>query len=313
MQFTYPHHLRCHPLDKGEVTNLTKAGIICCDRIMTVSANYAEEIKTAEGGFLLDGLVRSKAFYLSGVQNGIDYSWNPAKDLAIPSLYSGKDVRGKAVCKRAIQEKLGLAVAPDKPLLVFIGRLTWQKGVDIIVNVLDWLMTDAANGVNGNCQVVMMGNGDECYAALLRQYEQKYPQRVCGYVGFKPDLERLLMAGGDFLLMPSRYEPCGIPQMIALTYGTVPIVHATGGLKDSVADVSEAADADKANGYWVYPLNEPKMKEVLYSALDTFHNHKERHAALQRNGMACDFTWPRAVDAYEQYFDYTLDDPPLYS
>ena len=143
------------------------------------------------------------------------------------------------------------------------------------------------------------------------RYEHKYPKSVCGYVGFKPDLERLLMAGGDFLLMPSRYEPCGIPQMIALTYGTVPIVHATGGLKDSVADV--AATSDKANGYWVYPLNEAKMKEVLYAALDTYHNRKELHAMLQRNGMGCDFTWPRAVDAYERYFDYTLNDPPLYS
>ena len=155
--FIYPHHLRCHELDKGEVINLTKSGVVCCDRVMTVSKNYAMEMQTNEGGFNLQDLIKGKSFYMTGVQNGIDDGWDPSTDEQIAAPYSFADLSGKAKCKAALQKRLGLEVRDDVAVLGFIGRLTWQKGVDIITSVLDWLLTPAGNDVNGNVQVIMMG------------------------------------------------------------------------------------------------------------------------------------------------------------
>jgi starch synthase len=273
-----------------------------------VSKNYSLEIQTGEGGFMLDDLVRSKAFFLDGIQNGIDDNWNPQKDMAIASTYSRKNISGKAACKKALQESLGLNVDPNVAVFAFIGRLTWQKGVDILTQCIDWFMSDAGNSVTGKCQVIMMGNGDTCYGDSMREAENRYKGRVCGYCGFSPDVERQIMAGADFLIMPSRYEPCGIPQMIALTYGTLPIVHATGGLKDSVVDISE----ENSNGYHIYPLTVDKTKEVLYKALETYLHKKDEFRAMQQRAMECDFYWPQAIDRYEQNFDYAFNDPPLY-
>ena len=141
--------------------------------------------------------------------------------------------------------------------------------------------------------------------------ESRFKGKVCGYVGFDPLVERHMMAGCDFLLMPSRYEPCGIPQMIAMTYGTVPIVHATGGLKDSVTDYADAP-LEEANGHWIYPLSGCKMKEVLYRALDLYFNEPQKHEMLQKNAMVKNFYWPHAIDEYEKAFDWTLADAALY-
>mmetsp|Transcript_28141 Transcript_28141/g.51211 ORF Transcript_28141/g.51211 Transcript_28141/m.51211 type:complete len:163 (-) Transcript_28141:56-544(-) len=159
-----------------------------------------------------------------------------------------------------------------------------------------------------------MGNGDSGLSDWLRTTEHRYKGRVCGYAGFDPKVERMMMAGCDFLIMPSRYEPCGIPQMVALTYGTLPIVHATGGLKDSVRDArsSDAAEREAANGYHIFPLTPDKTKEVFYSAMDNFFNHPDEHYRLVVNAMECDFYWPKAIEEYEKHFDYTLWDPPLY-
>jgi len=313
--FVFPEHMRTWEYDRGEVINLTKGGLITSDRVLTVSRNYALEIQTVEGGFLLDEVARSKGIYLCGIQNGIEDTWDPRTDLAIDANFSIEDISGKAICKRQLQTDLGLQVDDTVALLGFVGRLTWQKGVDILKHgVVDWLMKDEGNGVTGKVQVILMGHGDTHLSDWLRHLEHTYRHRVCGYAGFDAKVERRMMAGCDFLLMPSRYEPCGIPQMLALTYGTVPIVHATGGLKDSVKDVSSCDPSvrDVGNGYHVFPLTSDKMKESLWVALERFQKRREEHLRIMKNGMACDFYWPQVIEEYEKHFDYTMADPPFF-
>mmetsp|Transcript_36850 Transcript_36850/g.84942 ORF Transcript_36850/g.84942 Transcript_36850/m.84942 type:complete len:606 (+) Transcript_36850:33-1850(+) len=315
LYFVYPEHMRAWELDKGECINLTKGAIINCDRVLTVSSNYASEICTGEGGFLLDGCCREKGLFLAGIQNGIEDTWDPYSDPKIAANYSANDLDGKKECKRALQLSLGLHQDPNVAVIGFVGRLTWQKGVDILAQgVVEWLMQDTGNGVTGRAQIILMGNGDGDLSDWLRDTENRYKGRVCGYAGFDPKVERTMMAGCDFLIMPSRYEPCGIPQMVALTYGTLPIVHATGGLKDSVRDARSENPAEKevANGYYIFPLTPDKTKEVFYAAMDAYFNHPEEHTRLVVNAMRCDFYWPRAIEEYEKHFDYTLWDPPLY-
>lgn len=312
--FTYPEHMRTHALDKGHCINLTKGALITCDRVLTVSANYASEICTNEGGFLMQDVCRGKGVYLGGIQNGIEDTWDPTSDPKIAANFSAEDLSGKAACKKCLQQTLGLHEDEDVALVGFVGRLTTQKGVDILQDgVVDWMLRDEGNGVTGRVQVILMGNGDKHLSDWLKTIEDQNKGRVCGYAGFDPKVERLMMAGCDFLLMPSRYEPCGIPQMVALAYGTLPVVHATGGLKDSVKDArsTEPAVASVANGYYVLPLTSSKMKEVMWVALETYHKNRPEHTRLMKNGMDCNFYWPAAVQKYEQHIDYTLGDPPL--
>ncbi|CAE8596915.1 unnamed protein product [Polarella glacialis] len=236
----FPEHMRAWELDKGECINLTKGALITCDRVLTVSKNYAYEITTPEGGFLLQDVCRGKGIYLAGIQNGIEDTWDPSSDKLIAANFDATDLAGKEKCKTFLQEKLGLNQDPSVALIGFVGRLTWQKGIDVLQDgVVDWLLKDEGNGVTGSVQLIFMGNGDANLSEWLKNIEIQYKGRVCGYAGFCPKIERYMMAGCDLLLMPSRYEPCGIPQMVALTYGTLPVVHATGGLKDSVKDARD--------------------------------------------------------------------------
>jgi len=313
--FIYPCHMRTSEFDKGECINLTKGALITCDRVMTVSRGYCDEIKTPEGGFLLQDVCHSKGIFIAGIQNGIDDTWDPKSDKKIAANFSADDHAGKKECKRKLQKSMGLDQDDNVAIVGFVGRLTWQKGIDILQEgVIDWLIKEEGNGVTGKVQVIMMGNGDAGLSDWLKMIEAANPGKVCGYAGFKPEVERDMMAGCDFLLMPSRYEPCGIPQMVALTYGTLPIVHATGGLKDSVQDAGspDAAVQATANGYYVFPLAADKMKEVLWAALTTFHKDKDEHKRLMTNAMKCNFYWPLAIEEYEKHFDYTLADAPFY-
>lgn len=313
--FVYPEHMRSWELDKGECINLTKGALINCDRVLTVSQNYAWEICTPEGGFLLEGHCQGKGIHLAGIQNGIEDTWDPLFDKGIAANYDATDMAGKAECKKFLQKTLGLNQDPDVALVGFVGRLTTQKGVDILQDgVIEWLLKDEGNGVTGRVQVILMGNGDKHLSEWLKYVEEQHKGKVCGYAGFDPKVERYMMAGCDFLLMPSRYEPCGIPQMVALTYGTVPVVHATGGLKDSVKDArsTDPAIVQVANGYYVTPLTPDKFKETLWVAMETYHTNREEHMRLVKNGMECNFYWPAAMQEYEKHIDYTLGDPVGY-
>lgn len=208
----------------------------------------------------------------------------------------------------ALQKSLGLNQDPDVILMGFVGRLSWQKGVDVLGECLSWMMQDAGNGVTGRCQVIMMGNGEKQYADTLRWAEGTFKGKVCGYVGFDPKVEHQMMAGCDLLLMPSRYEPCGLPQMCAQMYGCLPVVHATGGLADSVKDFS-SNPPHVATGFHCSAPVPDKMKEACWKAMELYYKKPNDFKAMQRAAMQMDFYWPRAMDQYEKHIDFTLHDP----
>jgi len=307
--YQYPLHERTFEGDTGETLNLTKGAIQCCDRIVTVSPTYADEIRTPEGGFRLHDFVSAKSYYLVGILNGIDDSWDPTTDKSIAAKFTPEDLSGKKECKRHLQRKLGLQEDEDACIFGFVGRLTSQKGLDLIGSCIHWLMEDHKDGLR-NVQLVMMGNGEEHLGHMLRWAESTWKGRVCGYWGFNPHIEREIIAGSDFFLMPSRYEPCGIPQMCAMRYGTLPIVHATGGLKDSVK--SWYTEPESATGFHLWPLNEDSLKKVVFDALQLFFRQPEEFETMRSRAMQQDFSWPRAIDDYERHFDWTMADPPFW-
>jgi len=307
MIYQYEPHERSYDGDDGNVWNLSKGAIMSCDRLLTVSAGYAEEMKTVEGGFRLEGLIRHKEFFHGGILNGIDVTaWNPRTDPILVTTYDADTIiEGKAACKVQLQELAGLEQDPDLVLVAFVGRLTMQKGIDLILEALDWMLTDTGNGVTGHVQVLLMGNGDECFVNGMRDISNRWRGRVSG-MSFSPSMEHVLYAGSDFLLMPSRYEPCGLPQMCAQRYGAVPIVTLCGGLKDSVIVEPEA----EATGFGILPLDEHKLKEVCYRAFDMYINRRSEYLAMQLRGFVTDFSWSPSIDKYEQTFDWALGDPP---
>lgn len=321
-QGQYPHVPACHffgvdqkpaaDLEFGDCINLSKAALINADRVLTVSPNYTKEIQTKQGGFRLENYVRAKgdALRLGGILNGIDDVWNPETDKDIPVKYSVDNFQeGKAANKAALQRQLGLRLDPSVVLIGFVGRLTWQKGVDIMVQIVNWLMEDTGNGVTGRAQLIMMGNGEKQYADTLRGAEGAHPGCICGYVGFDPKVEHQMMAGCDLFLMPSRYEPCGLPQMYSQRYGTLPIVTATGGLVDSVKDVS--LGINEATGFHMSHLSSDKMREVVYGAAELYLKRRSDFEKMQRTAMLQDFYWPQAMDEYEKAIDQTLYDPAV--
>jgi len=293
--------------------NLCKGALICADRVVTVSSNYAREIQTAGGGFNLQDFVRAKAEAnrLVGILNGIDDCWNPEVDTHISHHYALSDfVSGKRANKLALQRLLNLKEDPHVCIIGFVGRLTWQKGVDILGQCISWLMEDTGNGITGRVQIIMMGNGERGHGDMLRHMENQYRGRVCGYVGFDPQVEHQMMAGCDIFLMPSRYEPCGLPQMICQQYGTLPVVTFTGGLVDSVIDVSQGIDV--ATGFHIPHLAADKMKETLWKAMELFHKRPEDFRTMQMNAMQTDFYWPKAMDEYEKQIDIALYERPCH-
>jgi starch synthase len=297
----------------GNTVNLSKAALVCADRVLTVSPNYAREIQTPQNGFGLHDFVRAKASSgrVVGILNGIDDAWNPQTDKKISFNYSVKDfIEGKRRNKGALQAELNLEHNPNCALIGFTGRLTWQKGVDVLGSIIEWLMTDTGNGVTGNCQLIMMGNGERQYSDYLRWAERTYPGKVCGYVGFDPTVEHKMMAGCDLFLMPSRYEPCGLPQMCAQVYGTLPIVTNTGGLHDSVKDYVKDASTGVivGTGFHIPHLEQGKVKEVVYKAAELFVKQPAEFQAMQKTAMESDFYWTRAIDEYEKQIDVTLFD-----
>jgi len=302
------------------------------DRVLTVSPSYALEIQLPESGEGLHELLEAKGAHLrlAGILNGISDEWNPKTDPHIAVNYGIMNFEeNKALCKAGLQKKLGLDVAPDVALIGFCARLCSQKGVHLITAIIPWLMQDQGNDVNGRVQIILMGQGEVRFAEELRQAEQKYAGRICGYVGFDPRVEHQMMAACDFYLMPSQYEPCGLPQMYAQQYGTLPIVHATGGLKDSVQALSTAAvqseertlkdtedstaavqSEERCTGFAFTTYTEDSLKERIYHALEVYHKRKHLFRQMQLNALRCNHYWPKAIDEYEEHIDWTLESQP---
>jgi len=290
--------------------NLLAGGIRTADRVLTVSPNYAVEVCSPEGGNGLHELLQRRGgeLRLAGILNGISDEWSPATDPKIPRNYRLADMEeGKRVCKAALQRELGLAEDPEACLIGFCGRLCYQKGLTLIVSSIDWLM----HGQPNRCQLIIMGKGEPSLAEQVAEAERRFKGRICGYVGFDPCVERRMMAGCDLLLMPSQFEPCGLPQMYAQMYGTLPVVHETGGLKDSVKGLWDDSHIEEATGFlFGGGFNDGSMKHALYTALDTFHNRKQVFTKMQSNAMKMSFYWPTAMDEYEKQVDWTMEGWP---
>jgi starch synthase len=262
-------------------------GLLFSDIITTVSPTYAQEIMTAEYGERLDGLLRSRRERVAGVLNGIDTRVNdPATDAHLPATYSVDDLAGKAVCKAALQQELGLSVAAGVPLLGIVSRLVEQKGLDLVLQVLPSLMA------NTDAQFVLLGSGDAQLERAFRVAAQQYPTRIAARLGFDAALAQRIYAGSDMFLMPSRFEPCGLGQMIALRYGSVPVVRATGGLADTVREGYDG------NGFRFHPYDARHFGDAIGRALRAY-GEPESWAVLRARGMREDNSWTLAARHYE--------------
>lgn len=272
--------------------NCLARGILYADVITTVSPTYAQEIMTSEFGERLDGLLRRKRDRVAGILNGIDpEEFNPATDQRIPKNFSADDISGKAACKAALQKELGLEVTTARPLLAMVSRLVEQKGPGLLDAAIPWIMraTDA--------QLIILGSGDEHWQGRFRYHAARNPGRMAAHIGFDAALAQRFYAGSDAFLMPSRFEPCGLGQLIALRYGSVPIVRATGGLSDTVR---EGLDG---NGFRFHPFEVPYFTDAIGRAINAFRD-ATGWALLRERGMREDNSWAHAALEYDKVYAF---------
>ena len=265
------------------------------DAITTVSPTYAGEIQTPEFGEGLDGVLRERSYALQGILNGIDVAaFDPATDKRIAANYTVDDRSGKAVCKAKLQEELGLEVRDDRPLMVMVTRLTRQKGMDLVMYALDRILA-------GGVQVAVLGTGDRDYEDGLRYFQDKYPGTMAARIEFDPALSQRMYAAADMFLMPSKFEPCGLSQIIAMRYGTLPIVRETGGLKDTVQPYNEFTG--EGTGFSFSNFNGDEMGDAVFRAARLFWDNREAWNQLVTQAMSQDFSWTRSADKYlDLYF-----------
>ncbi|VYT66364.1 Glycogen synthase [Collinsella aerofaciens] len=265
------------------------------DAITTVSPTYAAEIQTPEFGEGLDGVLRERSYALQGILNGIDVAgFDPATDKRIAANYTVEDRSGKAVCKAKLQEELGLEVREDRPLMVMVTRLTRQKGMDLVMYALDRILA-------GGVQVAVLGTGDRDYEDGLRYFQDKYPGTMAARIEFDPALSQRMYAAADMFLMPSKFEPCGLSQIIAMRYGTLPIVRETGGLKDTVIPYNEFTG--EGTGFSFSNFNGDEMGDAVFRAARLFWDNRDVWNQLVTQAMSQDFSWTRSADKYlDLYF-----------
>jgi starch synthase len=278
-------------LELHDRVSFLKAGLELSDQVTTVSRRYAEEIQTPEHGWGLDGALRSRHHRLTGILNGVDYKeWDPSTDESLPERYSPADLSGKTRCHHSLAETFGLRIGPETLVVGIVTRLAYQKGIDLVLEASQQLM-------ELDCALVVLGDGDPAQEQGLRYLAMHYPGRCANYIGFDRKLSRWVIAGSDALLMPSRYEPCGLSQLYALRYGTVPIVRATGGLDDTVVDATQP----DGTGFKFEPFARDSLVNAVRRAVDAFRN---RHAwrELMLRGMRSDFSWQASAHHYEALY-----------
>lgn len=275
-------------LEYGDCINLLKGGIECANRVTTVSPTYAKEILDPWFSHDLDSILKEREWKLSGILNGIDtVSYDPASDSDIFVPYSAEDISGKAKNKQSLQERLNLNLEPDVPLIGMVTRMVPHKGLDLVKETLNQLMEET------NAQFVVLGSGDWEYENFFKDMQNKYPGRLCACFGFIPELSRKIYAGADILLMPSKSEPCGLAQMIALRYGAIPIVRETGGLKDSIQDSGDGV----GNGFTFQTYDGGDMLDAIRRALESY-SEQDGWKVLVERAMQCDFSWGRSANEY---------------
>lgn len=279
----------------NDCLNWLKAGILYSDRVTTVSPSYAQEIMTPAFGKGLDQILRMERGKLIGITNGIDTDlYNPETDPHIPEHFSVKDLSGKAKDKRALQERVGLPVRDDVPLIGIVSRLTDQKGFDLVVNELN-------NILHFDLQVVLLGTGYTEFENSFAWFGSAFPDKMSANITFDIELAQQIYAGSDIFLMPSAFEPCGLSQMMAMRYGTLPLVHEVGGLRDTVSPYNQYEKTGTGfgfqdfSGYW--------LTRTVEKAVDLYYSNKEDWSMLQKNAMITDFSWDTASKAYEDLYE----------
>lgn len=287
-------------LISNDMVNLMKAGLYHSTKVSTVSPNYAKEIQTPMGGFGLDGVLRFRAGDLVGIVNGIDdESWDPARDKTLPANYSAADLSGKAGCKAKLQQHFGLEVNPHVPLFGVVSRLAEQKGLDLLAEGLPGILEGM------RVQIVLLGSGDSRLENTFNWAAQAYHGNFGARIGFDGKLARLIQAGSDFFVMPSRSEPCGLTQMYAMRYGTLPIVRATGGLLDTVQNYEEGKD--RGTGFVFHDATVAALTNSIGWACATYYDRPQELAALQQRAMAMDLSWRQSAEKYVQLYCWAIE------
>lgn len=289
------------PADKASLLeydgciNFMKGAIECADKVTTVSPSYADEILDPWYSHGLDSILNERRYKLSGILNGIDtVGYDPATDKCIKANFSADDISGKKVDKEELQKEMGLPVKPGVPVIGMVTRLVSHKGLDLVKGILDELLATS------EMQLVVLGSGDYEYESYFRWIAEKYPDKVGLRIGFIPELARKIYAGADMFLMPSKSEPCGLSQMVALRYGTVPIVRETGGLRDSITDCGDG----KGNGFTFKSYNAHDMLDAIRRSLTLYYNGDWNELVLR--ALNCDFSWGRSANAYIRLYKETL-------
>ncbi len=282
-------------LEYDGCVNFMKGAIECADKVTTVSPSYANEILDPWYSHGLDSILNERRYKLSGILNGIDtVGYDPETDKDIKANYSAADPSGKKKDKEELQKLMNLPVKPNVPIVGMVTRLVSHKGLDLVKGILDELLSKA------EMQLVVLGSGDYEYESYFRWIAEKYPDKVGLRLGFVPDLARKIYAGADMFLMPSKSEPCGLSQMVALRYGTIPIVRETGGLRDSITDCGDG----KGNGFTFKSYNAHDMLDSIYRALTLYYNGDWNELVLR--ALNCDFSWGRSANAYIRLYKELL-------
>ena len=278
-------------LDFGGGINILKAAMQEADRITTVSNSYAKEILTPQFSYGLDGFLRDNSYKLSGILNGLDVNlYNPREDETIHSKFSETEIEKKEENKKALLEKFNLSYEEGVPVIAMVTRLVDPKGIGVVASVFEELL-------NKNIKFILLGSGDEHYEKFFLKMKEKYPDKVGVYIGFSPALAKTVYAGADIFLMPSLSEPCGLAQLVALRYGTIPIVNEVGGLKDTVQNF----DGENGNGFTLKTGNPDELKDALFRALDSYEN-KEIWERLKIKALTSDFSWKKSADKYIEVY-----------
>ncbi len=282
----------------GEL-NFLKGGLYNANKLTTVSPTYAAEIQGPAGGCGLHNLLRFRAGDLIGILNGIDPSeWDPAKDPLLKRNFSADDLSGKAECKQALQNVLGLEVLPDCPVFGVVSRLVDQKGLDLLAECAPRVLRDM------RVQIALIGSGDPVLERAFTDLAKAFPGRVGTHIGFDNTLAHGIIGGADFLLMPSRFEPCGLSQIYAMLYGTPPVARATGGLIDTICNYREGSA--EGTGFLFSEATPRALYDTIGWACSTYYDRPEGLAAIQQAGMRSDFTWDRSAEAYAKVYRWAM-------
>ena len=287
-------------LDMGGSVNVMKGAIETADLVTTVSETYARELMYPYYAHGLDGVLANASWKLTGITNGIDTNtFNPETDKALPAHYNAASfVEGKAACKAALQQEVGLPVKPDVPLMVMVTRLAGHKGLDLLCYIARRLMWEE------DAQLLILGTGEAQYETFFKELQEEYPDQVAAKITFNLNLASRIYAGGDIYLMPSKSEPCGLSQMNAMRYGTVPVVHATGGLKDTVPPADE--NGEGGLGFTFQSYNADDFMASVKRALNLYNHNRDGFRALQKRGMDMDFSWNVPAGRYMELFHRML-------